>query len=64
MTVRNPSRRIPSVEGTSPIRANGVPTEDVISKRCDANPDTIERWYDMSTESDRREARREYVEDL
>jgi hypothetical protein len=28
------------------------------------NPDTIERWYDMSTESDRREARREYVEDL
>jgi len=46
------------------LRANGVPTEDVISKRCDANPDTIERWYDMSTESDRREARREYVEDL
>jgi site-specific recombinase XerD len=46
------------------LRANGVPTEDVISKRCDANPDTIEQWYDMSTESDRREARREYVEDL
>jgi hypothetical protein len=36
----------------------------VISERCDANPETIERWYDMSTESDRREARREYVEDL
>lgn len=46
------------------LRANGIPTEDVISERCDANPDTIERWYDMSTESDRREARREYVEDL
>ncbi|MDL0138881.1 site-specific integrase [Halobacterium salinarum] len=46
------------------LRANGVPTEDVISERCDANPDTIERWYDLSTESDRREARREYVEDL
>ena len=46
------------------LRANGVPTEDVISERCDANPDTIEQWYDMSTESDRREARRSYVEDL
>lgn len=24
------------------LHANGVPTEDVISERCDANPDTIE----------------------
>jgi hypothetical protein len=46
------------------LRANGVPTEDVISKRFDANPDTIGRWYDMSTESNCREVRREYVEDL
>ncbi|SEH45583.1 Site-specific recombinase XerD [Halopenitus malekzadehii] len=46
------------------LRANGVPTEDVISKRCDANPDTIERWYDMSTKAERREARRAFVEDL
>lgn len=46
------------------LRANSVPTEDVISKRCDANLDTIERWCDMSTESDRREARREYVDDI
>ncbi|SDY37524.1 tyrosine-type recombinase/integrase [Halobellus clavatus] len=46
------------------LRANGVPTEDVISKRCDANPDTIEQWYDMSTKAERREARRAFVEDL
>jgi integrase len=40
------------------LRANGVPTDDVISQRCDANPETIEQWYDMSKESERREARR------
>lgn len=55
---------IDSRDGAACRAFDGVPTEDVISKRCDANPDTIERWYDMSTESDRREARQEYVEDL
>jgi hypothetical protein len=56
MTVFKTERRKPS----RPSRA--VP-EHVISKQYDANPDTIERWYDMSAESDRREARREHVED-
>ena len=46
------------------LRAEGVPTADVISKRCDANPETIEKWYDMCKESERREARRSYVEGL
>lgn len=46
------------------LRANGVPTADVISKRCDANPETIERWYGLSTKSERREARRSHIEDL
>ncbi|QAY21061.1 tyrosine-type recombinase/integrase [Halorubrum ezzemoulense] len=46
------------------LRANGVPTADVISKRCDANPETIEQWYDLSTKSERREARRSHLEDL
>lgn len=46
------------------LRANGVPTADVISDRCDANPETIERWYDMCMESERREVRRFDIEDL
>ena len=46
------------------LRANGVPTADVISERCDVDPDTIEKWYDMCMESERREARRSYVEGL
>lgn len=46
------------------LRANGVPTADVISDRCDASPATIEKWYDMCMESERREARRTYVEGL
>ena len=46
------------------LRANGVPTADVISDRCDASPDVIERWYDMCNKSERREARRSYVEGL
>ena len=46
------------------LRANGVPTADVISDRCDANPDVIERWYDMCKKSERREARRSYIEGL
>ena len=46
------------------LRANGVPTADVISKRCDANPETIEQWYDLSTKSERRESRRSHLEDL
>lgn len=46
------------------LRANGVPTADVISDRCDASPATIEKWYDMCMESERREARRSYVEGL
>ena len=45
-------------------RANGIPTGDVISERCDVDPDTIEKWYDMCMESERREARRSYVEGL
>ena len=46
------------------LRANGVPTADVISERCDVDPETIEKWYDMCMESERREARRSYVEGL
>ncbi|TKX84363.1 hypothetical protein EXE43_19330 [Halorubrum sp. SS5] len=46
------------------LRANGVPTADVIAKQCDANPETIERWYDLSTKSERREARPSHIEDL
>ncbi|MEZ3163840.1 tyrosine-type recombinase/integrase [Halorubrum miltondacostae] len=46
------------------LRANGVPTADVISKRCDANPETIEQWYDLSTKSERRESRRSHLEDI
>lgn len=46
------------------LRANGVPTADVISDRCDANPETIELWYDMCEKSERREARQPYIEGL
>lgn len=46
------------------LRAEGVPMADVISERCDANPETIEKWYDMCMESERREARRTFIEGL
>jgi hypothetical protein len=29
------------------LRANGVPTEDVISERSNANLDVVEHWYDV-----------------